>query len=1826
MPHIHRKIGQKAGRASGAVCRHGAPVHTHPLPENRRGVLLLVALVMLALFMMLGTSYILIANRRRPCTAVAGASSGSTPETAAEKTVEQTTDTTLFGQPDGSGSGATVGTTVKSRVAKFFTNSLLADKYGDWYEEGQLQSIRPVTTTASNGNSLRFYTITTSGSFSYKPDTTIAAYGSTPDLGSHVGRIMSIDSEVEPAASFRIVAKQGSTYLVHLLNSAAEFDYTKLKAKATLTIQGREFSGRRDESFHLHESWDAPDGRNLFMAWVPAEATLGRNQQPGTDDPTAAVAHRYVIPSFHRPDKLLALVKDDPTAIISTGSTSWFSPAAIAMLRPMGKMSWDPTINWSATYGINAPELPQATALEHPNFTGGNVRTVNGQQVFFDPLHGPWDVDNDGDGITDSIWMDVGMSPVKIEGAEYQPLVAMMILDLDGRINLNAHGTDFNVANTGTVAAPADAGRRYAGTVSGTTTGTAGPNAASLPKAQGWGVADIDPRIVFGLQNINALSAGVALAEGRYGDSRNGDGALSPAPGMLGQSDCGVGELAVDSAAKPRDHYLPDSYAGGSGSADDRARACAVMSPVDPRGAMAVGLDQFGQPYFSKRSPTTTPTRMAGVADSRWVGDRVDDPYDISLGRGAPRPGWAYDPDVVPSAPSTLQDNLFTGSQFARVLRAGESAASRYSSRLTDLMGTGVQSIARVSTTVESWDSTAATVPWDVLENLLTLSDQFDASKPSLISWDLAMGLRMDVNRPFGDGLDNNSNGLADEPGEYQDESSANAYGMAGNPFANQCVTNGRDVDGDGDCDAQDQDRARELFARHLYVLARKMVQNLPAREAAQWAVNVVDMRDPDSIITRFPYDANFGPTSTTWDASDPANVVWGCERPELLITEAMAWRNIRSGTNAASGQPEYSDKGTGGLVIELYHPWIGATDGGNRSSRLPREYQDPSAGNFTTGQMDLACVNPSGQPIFQILTLKETSAVSGTLASDPTWPRSLSGTSGTNGIAVYLAKSSTLAMTGSNGTFVSRDGPNTENTTIRPGQFAIISGPVSGTGGLLANQIDTLSGTGAMNFLLDDFSDSTRAQVLELSTGLTETITGSNGSSPDDRSTVIDFPTVGIDEGPVGAMIAVQPTTSSTVLRFPAVTGTTANLSYMAQEKYRILLRRLANPIQPYNATLNPYICIDSLVVQDQAVVASGAATGLQLKSAERCAAQPADGSENNIWRHGSEDDTSNNAAISPTLIGSVTGITASLGFMPARLKVSGGLDTPASVEQPAFPWLTWLNREFVSPHELLLVPKSSPATLLQEHSHAWPFDHLFFQLGSGTNAAQTDLQSQKAGLLEFLRVPSRFADSETRVPTADAIAISQTLVSGQGRPLYLPPHNYMSQFREPGRVNLNTMSSRTVWAALNNGRPGAPYEDEVEYNDTGTALIFVPSEDWPNAAGASKPSAGNWQLDAGEDAGTQGNGQLDLNHDENNDGLQQISKTNALKSIVASRRGWPISTSGATPSIAGQFDRVLNRQGLSATQLWFSSPFQSGWTSGTTPTYAPAQSLLIRNWAGTSANFMRMPQGSGYRRLKRTNGVTLTAGSTYVCTIRFRGNVSFNAPGNDKLPEMLLNGSPSNPTLDPNPASISRLVLQDTTTYTSAITPSATGSYNLQIAIIPQADVDILGINLIDLTTSTELLTNGDFSDGTTGWQSVNPGDATLQTDNTATQNGPVFLIATNLGLKDSQSKARTGRPYADPERNPFFRYREMMRLSNLTTSRSNVFAVWTTVGLFAIEDHPTRSGDKALGAEYGLESGKNVRFKSFSIIDRSIPVGYRPGVPLNSVDAVLLDQFGN
>jgi hypothetical protein len=81
------------------------------------------------------------------------------------------------------------------------------------------------------------------------------------------------------------------------------------------------------------------------------------------------------------------------------------------------------------------------------------------------------------------------------------------------------------------------------------------------------------------------------------------------------------------------------------------------------------------------------------------------------------------------------------------------------------------------------------------------------------------------------------------------------------------------------------------------------------------------------------------------------------------------------------------------------------------------------------------------------------------------------------------------------------------------------------------------------------------------------------------------------------------------------------------------------------------------------------------------------------------------------------------------------------------------------------------------------------------------------------------------------------------------------------------------------------------------------------------------------------------------------------------------------------------------------------------------------------------------------------------------------------------------------------------------------------------------------------------------------------------------------------------------------PFIRMQRAMRLPNLVTNQSNVFAVWVTVSLF---EYDPIAG---FGNEYIADNGLPERERHFSIVDRSIPVGYKPGESLNAERTILL-----
>ena len=75
---------------------------------------------------------------------------------------------------------------------------------------------------------------------------------------------------------------------------------------------------------------------------------------------------------------------------------------------------------------------------------------------------------------------------------------------------------------------------------------------------------------------------------------------------------------------------------------------------------------------------------------------------------------------------------------------------------------------------------------------------------------------------------------------------------------------------------------------------------------------------------------------------------------------------------------------------------------------------------------------------------------------------------------------------------------------------------------------------------------------------------------------------------------------------------------------------------------------------------------------------------------------------------------------------------------------------------------------------------------------------------------------------------------------------------------------------------------------------------------------------------------------------------------------------------------------------------------------------------------------------------------------------------------------------------------------------------------------------------------------------------------------------------------------------------------RLNNLATNQSNTFAVWVTVGLFKVD-----GATMQVREELGSDLGESRRYRSFYIIDRSVPVKYEPGVLNNADETVQLSR---
>ncbi len=1159
-----------------------------------------------------------------------------------------------------------------------------------------------------------------------------------------------------------------------------------------------------------NEDYDAADFQNMLLAaQVPNPAAPGGIQ---------------TLPSLHRP----ALVRYWMDQLLPPGPKNW---AALwnanrelcrkIMLRPIGGYP----------------------GSDHPNFTGSNPNfnpawdgvTNTGNQ---------WDVDNDGDGVTDSVWVDLGM-PVRAttDGRLYKPLFAILCVDLDGRLNLNAHGSlpQTDTANYGNPIFPI-----------GGTLAVGGVSA----RGQGLGPADINLGYLLGDTYPQQLMSGILGSyQGRYGV----DGVLGVA-GMPGTAV--LDTLNANKWFEYGSNYWDFTNVNMAGS---------FGSPPDVFGVGAVGLDLAGRPLYIGMNYQGLPAQYVGCGSGV-----TNSPYELNL-----------DPNQTRGVPSSIAtvDNPFSPAELERILRPFDRDAPSLPDRLAQLSAampgdtkTSVLYNLRHSLTTESWDLpcpnvvTPSSLSTTELGRLtdgrvkhitdLLLARGVPASEwAELLPADLLAGLRMNINRPLGNGRadDTNNPGVVDAPAI---PATAKTVTLSGQPLVPVSY------DGSGLLPSpleQSPLGARQLMARQLYVLVFTLADRASlrshfgdsvtdtARAVAQWAVNVVDFRDRDNIMTPFNFDPRFASDNPIAGWNPPNNaryIAWGCERPELLITETTAFhdRKTEDTKDDPTGMdtldtPDDDDfdqksKPQGSLFVELYNP------AGPFDPPAGGSYESIAAGGRNVGCVRLNQTTPGdAHPVWRLLIAHTNST------NDPDHPT----TKPAPDRSVYFADPTTANP--------SRDGAVQYYTTsndiapVLPGRYAVI-GPATET--LVGTRTDTLDAQTRKIKLMEnvDPDDASDQVSVERNRDTTSDINDLPADTKPPVAVVVNHPrrmsvsepTDGYSEEPDGTTGFYEPPKDQP---FDEARGDDALKINGTTPNYRIVhLQRLANPRKPYlDVTAagqlptpiedyNPYLTIDSQPI-DLTVFNGLDSSGnddpknlpdtVMFASRQRGETNVAEDGVNNLWK---QDLSPNDPASDPTPKDSSDPhhifkyvLRHTLGYLnepfgPPRPDPNDPRDATNGWRSyrgdPAtgpFPWLTWNNRPYVSQLELMLVSWVRSSQLLRYYNIAQPgnpytepnkpFPHLMNLFPSNSPSGTPNEELHR--VLEYLGVPSPFVGTGTW-------ANPNLAKDNPGAHTFHPPFSRISAYREPGRINLNTIYSQGVFDGLMNGFSGLSWARFVQ------------------------------------------------------------------------------------------------------------------------------------------------------------------------------------------------------------------------------------------------------------------------------------------------------------------------------------------------------------------------------------------------------------------------------
>ena len=835
-------------------------------------------------------------------------------------------------------------------------------------------------------------------------------------------------------------------------------------------------------------------------------------------------------------------------------------------------------------------------------------------------------IDNDGDGVPDSAWIDVGLPPfTDAAGTVVYPRAAILVTDLDGRLNVNAHGSrvtvDYGSLYSGTFAT----GTNALTTVTTSTSSFASKPFSTYPDGFGFGPSEtaIDQTTLFSGSpgTVTAASSWRTLTEGiTVSNTAANDPNSNRPPPNLGSVEGRYGDTPTGTTGLPGKPNVNDPI-NSSAQAWIATEGSAYFtspgrygSPPDVRGRMKVFVDDYGQPVYYK-------PYWSGTVSSITQDEVVDDPYEINLLRLSPQPGWPVNANARNGntfSYANVTDNLFSAADLEAVLRIYDPDSRTLPQRLVALTGTQATG-NRLLLSTDNWDSSAMT--GTLRTNISTLISSATATVPltgtsgtsayEMFAPETLMGHKLDLNRPF-------HNTDVTEP--YDATGIAERQKFAKNLYSLLYVIAGSGTALSGTSTAQ-----RDTSAKTL----------------AQWAVNIVDFRDKDSIVTGFEYDKNLingwnvdGSLTTTSTSTEPDRaVVWGVERPEMFVTETVCWHDrqtdddvigsgktqtnyqvVTSSTKTRDANFDQKRRPQGAFFFELYSPWdsqLAEYDGSGKLQAVRRTIQGGTSsllraepmpvelasgavatgttastgnalGRFDSGAtLSLSGTVSDGSPVWRVVTIK-----SGTSLPQVTDPAtSLSGSLWRS--FYFTNPPASLVRTSTNG-------------DIASGSNAVAFWPaMSATSTIsIAPQIPKVFGTGSS---VSGLTGTAAAAIVSFDTIFLSATTAGNATTT--RAATLTEPLITLGTNASYDPYAVLHAQSATgAASFPLATVNDSpldNLTYAASgitttltgtdgkktlfqngrhSNYFLLhLQRLANPTKPWDKDSNPYVTIDT-------------------------------------------------------------------------------------------------------------------------------------------------------------------------------------------------------------------------------------------------------------------------------------------------------------------------------------------------------------------------------------------------------------------------------------------------------------------------------------------------------------------------------------------------------------------------------------------------------------------------------------------------------------------------